>query len=243
MKFIFALLLFFGVSMQANADLPKGFVFLTEVDPSILESVRYYGSENFMGRPVPGYALNRIVLTEQAALALQQVNTSLKKQGYKLVVYDAYRPQTAVNAFIDWSKHPEDRIAKALYYPTLQKNEIFEEGYISPRSQHTRGSTVDLTLIRVNQALKPIHLEKRTLSNHEVIPFLDDNTVDMGASFDLFHRVSHHQSILITPEQQAHRDLLRKEMEKAGFQAYDTEWWHYLLKNEPFPETYFDFSR
>lgn len=243
MKFILALLLFFGVSMQANADLPKGFVFLSEVDPTILESVRYYGPENFMGRPVPGYAINRIILTEQAALALKQANASLKKQGYQLVVYDAYRPQTSVNAFVEWSKHPKDHLTKAYYYPTLTKPKIFEEGYISPRSTHMRGSTVDLTLIALHQQLKPIHYEERTLSNHEVIPFLDDNTVDMGSSFDLCHRVSHAQSILISPEQQAKRDLLRSEMEKAGFQPYDTEWWHFTLRNEPFPETYFDFPR
>jgi zinc D-Ala-D-Ala dipeptidase len=226
--------------MQASA-LPQGFVYLTDTDPTIIESVRYYKSDNFMGRPVPGYNKNRIIMTEQAAQALKKVNASMNKMGFKLVVYDAYRPQTAVNAFIEWAKHPEDINAKMLYYPTLQKNEIFEEGYISPKSQHTRGSTVDLTIIEIDKTLKPIQIQDRRLSNHETIPFLDDNTVDMGASFDLFHRVSHHKTILITPEQQANRDLLRSEMEAAGFQAYDTEWWHYLLKNEPFPDVYFDF--
>lgn len=227
--------------MQAQASMPKGFVFLTDIDPSIIESVRYYGHENFTGRPVPGYTINRIIMTSKAAEALKQVNESLKKKGYQLVVYDAYRPQRAVDAFIDWGKHPEDNKEQPLYYPTLQKHEIFEEGYVSPKSQHTRGSTVDLTLIPLNQSLKPIQISTRTLSNHETIPFLDDNTLDMGASFDLFHRVSHHKSILITAKQQENRDLLRSEMEKAGFQPYDTEWWHYLLKNEPFPDTYFDF--
>lgn len=227
--------------MQTFANLSKGFVFLTDIDPSIIESVRYYGPDNFMGRPVPGYTVNRIIMTEQAASAIKQVNQSLKLQGYKLVVYDAYRSQTSVNAFIEWGKHPEDDLAKPLYYPTLKKNEIFEEGYVSPRSQHTRGSTVDLTIIPVNESLKQITVQQRTLNNGEIIPFLDDNTVDMGASFDLFHRVSHHKSILISEQQQANRDLLRSEMEKAGFQPYDTEWWHYLLKNEPFPDTYFDF--
>jgi D-alanyl-D-alanine dipeptidase len=230
------------MTMHVSAALHKGFVYLTDVDPSILESVRYYEPNNFMGRPVPGYTVNRIIITEQAAQALKQVNQSLQKQGYQLVVYDAYRPQRAVNAFIEWGKHPEDNIAKPLYYPTLKKQEIFEEGYISPKSQHTRGSTVDLTIIPTSQKLQPIKIETRTLTNGETIPFLNDNTVDMGASFDLFHRVSHHQSILITKQQQVNRDLLRNEMEKAGFQPYDTEWWHYLLKNEPFPDTFFDFQ-
>lgn len=241
MKFIKQLLLLLSITMTAHAALPKGFVFLTDIDPTIIENVRYYGSENFMGRPVPGYTINRIIMTEQAAEALKKVNASMKEKGYKLVVYDAYRSQTSVNAFIEWGKHPEDNIAKPLYYPTIKKNEIFEEGYVSPKSQHTRGSTVDLTIIPINETLKPIKIESRTLSNNETIPFLDDNTVDMGASFDLFHRVSHHKSILITEKQQTNRDLLRSEMEKAGFQPYDTEWWHYLLRNEPFPDTYFDF--
>lgn len=227
--------------MQASATLPNGFVYLHDIDPSIIENVRYYGSDNFMGRPVPGYNVNRIMMTEQAALALKKTNDSLKQKGYRLVVYDAYRSQTSVNAFIEWGKHPDDNVAKLLYYPTLQKHEIFEEGYISARSQHTRGSTVDLTLISIHESLKPIQVQTRTLNNNETIPFLDDNTVDMGASFDLFHRVSHHKSILITEKQQANRELLRSEMEKSGFQPYDTEWWHYLLRNEPFPDTYFDF--
>lgn len=228
------------MSAQAHT-LPQGFSFLTEVDPTILESVRYYGSDNFMGRPVPGYTVNRIIITTKAAQALKQVNTSLKSKGYQLVVYDAYRPQRSVSAFVEWSKHPEDLLAKPLYYPTLTKPEIFEEGYISPHSQHTNGSTVDLTLIKKDEALKPITVRSKVLSNNETIPYLDDNTIDMGSSFDLFHRVSHATSILITPEQQALRDLLRSEMEEAGFQPYDTEWWHYHLKDEPFPGTVFDF--
>lgn len=241
MNIIPKLLLLLSITMTAEANLPKGFVFLTDIDPTIVEKVRYYGSDNFMGRPVPGYTVNRIIITEQAAHALKQVNTALKEMGYRLVVYDAYRSQTSVNAFIEWGNHPEDNIAKPLYYPTLKKNEIFEEGYVSPKSQHSRGSTVDLTIIPLNETLKPIKIESRTLSNNETIPFLNDNTLDMGASFDLFHRASHHQSILISEEQQKNRDLLRSEMDKAGFQPYDTEWWHYSLKNEPFPDTYFDF--
>lgn len=234
-------ILMMSMTLQAQASLPTGFVFLTDIDPTIVESVRYYGSENFLARPVPGYTVNRIILTDKAALALKKVNAELKAKGYKLVVYDGYRPQRAVNAFIDWEHHPEDDRAKVLYYPTLTKTEIFDQGYVGARSSHSRGSTADLTLIPLNEKLKPISIEGKTLSNSVTIPFLNDNTVDMGASFDFFDAVSHPTTDLITPEQQDMRDLLRAHMVSAGFEPYPTEWWHFTLKDEPFPDTYFDF--
>lgn len=232
---------FINIGIAMSSSLPSGFVFLSDIDPTIIESVRYFGSDNFLGKPVAGYTVNRIICTEKAAVALKAVHDQLKKEGYYLVVYDGYRPQRAVNAFIAWEHDSADIVAKHLYYPTLSKKDIFRLGYVSPRSQHTRGSTFDLTLIPIRNALKPIMVSERTLTNHEKIPFLDDNTLDMGSSFDLFHPVSHTTTPLISSQAQQHRDILNNAMVKGGFQGYPEEWWHYLLKDEPYPDTYFDF--
>lgn len=223
------------------AHMPDDFVKLSYIDPDIIQSPRYAMSENFLGKPVPGYHHEDIYCTRQAAIALKDVNASLKRKGYTLVVYDAYRPQRAVNAFIVWSKEKHDETEKANYYPTLSKNKLFSLGYLATKSGHSRGSTIDLTLIPTDQALKPIVISHRELKDGERIPFLDDNTVDMGASFDLFHPVSHYDSTLITPEQARMRALLRKEMEAHGFHGIKEEWWHFTLEHEPYPDTYFDF--
>lgn len=233
-------MLYPAVAFEKVSTLPEGFVFLTDVDPSIIESVRYYGRENFMGRPIPGYTVNRIICTLKSALALKAVHDALKQQGYHLVVYDGYRPQRAVNAFIAWADE-DDESMKQKYYPTLTKHAIFEQGYVSPRSEHTRGSTFDVTLIAVNAKPTPVTLRERILANQEKIPFLDDNTLDMGSSFDLFHDVSHQNNSLITEEEKQHRLILRNAMTNGGFRGYAEEWWHYRLIDEPYPDTYFDF--
>jgi D-alanyl-D-alanine dipeptidase len=235
-------IMFSTMSMASDKikALPEGFVFLTDVDSTIIEDVRYFGSENFMGKPVPGYTVNRIICTEKAALALKAVHDVLKKQGFVLVVYDGYRAQRSVDAFLEWAEDDDTR-GKANYYPTLTKHEIFENGFISPHSEHTRGSTFDLTIIPVGSTLKPVRVTERMLKNGEKISFLDDNTVDMGSSFDLFHPVSHQNNSLITEKEMQNRVLLRKAMTDGGFKGYSEEWWHYRLVNEPFPDTYFDF--
>lgn len=220
---------------------PVDFVALSEITPTIIQSPRYAQAENFLGQPVPGYeGSSGLVCTKKAALALKEVNDSVHQKGYSLVVYDAYRPQRAVDAFFAWSKTEEEVVSKAHYYPTISKRNLFSLGYLAEKSSHSRGSTFDLTLLSIHQPLKPISLSSRLLSNGENIPFLDDNTVDMGASFDLFHPVSHHDSPLITPEQTRMRTLLRDEMRAHGFAEIKEEWWHYTLINEPYPDTYFD---
>lgn len=222
-------------------DLPPGFVYLYDIDPNIIQDVRYSTSENFLSRPVPGYTVGKIICTKEAAQSLAKVNQALNQQGYKLVVYDGYRPQRAVDAFFTWSLDVNDQQAKTRYYPTIDKKDVFDLDYVAKKSTHTRGSTFDLTIIPIDQKLKPITLEKRILSNGEEIPFLNDNTVDMGASFDLFHEVSHHDTPLITTQQTTMRNILRAAMKKQGFTEYPTEWWHYTLSNEPYPDTYFNF--
>ena len=236
------LLLFVCIISSANSGtLPSGFVYLTDVDPTVIESPRYYGVENFLGKPVPGYVTNRIICTEKSAQRLYLIHEDLKQQGYELVVYDGYRPQRAVDEFMRWSLDEPDQLAKAYYYPTIDKKDVFKLGYVAEKSSHSRGSTFDLTLINASETLKPITYATRELINGETIPFLDDNTVDMGASFDLFHEASHHGSKLVSDEALDMRNILRTTMRKYGFKDYQEEWWHYTLADEPYPDTYFDF--
>lgn len=226
---------------KPQSTLPEGFVFLSDVDPSVIENVRYATAENFLGRIVPGYNTKRIVVTQAAANALKAAHDDLKKQGYSLVVYDAYRPQRSVDAFVKWAEDINDLNAKSKYYPTIDKKDLFKLDYIAAKSSHTRGSTFDLTLIKTGNTLKSINLSQRTLTSGVTIPFLDDNTVDMGSSFDLFHPASHHDSPFVDPKYTQMRNVLRETMKKHGFKEYKEEWWHYTLANEPYPDTYFNF--
>jgi D-alanyl-D-alanine dipeptidase len=140
-----------------------------------------------------------------------------------------------------WSKDSNDQVAKEKYYPDINKADVFKLGYVAEKSGHSRGSTVDLSIIRIGDSLKPITFQKRQLKNGSIIPFLDDGSVDMSSSFDLFGEASHHDSNLIETEFLARRNYLRGIMKKNGLNDYPEEWWHYTLKNEPFPDTYFDF--
>lgn len=223
----------------------KGFVYLHEIDPTILISLRYNTHENFVGSPVDGYKKSVVIMTKQAAQALSEVQKHLKKDGYSLVIYDAYRPQQAVNHFIRWSENTQDKLKEKHYYPRVAKNKVFELGYVAKRSGHSRGSTVDLTIIKDGEALHEIQEQERQLCDGCNIKFLDDGTVDMGSSFDLFDEASHTHNNLIEEKFQRRRNYLKNIMEQHGFKNYDCEWWHFTLKNEPFPadndDSYFDF--
>lgn len=224
-----------------EGSLPQGFSFLSEVDSTIVESPRYVGHENFLGRPIPGYVSTRIVSTTKAAQALSSAQKDFVAMGYSLVVYDAYRPQRAVDAFMLWSKDVSDQAAKSKYYPTIDKKDVFKLGYVAEKSGHSRGSTFDVTLIKLGLGVKPVQMASKTLTDGSTIPFLDDNTIDMGASFDLFHPCSHHDTQLVNQSYAERRNLLRSVMKKHGFKEYAEEWWHYTLADEPFAQTYFDF--
>ena len=250
-KFLFFLLahcfLVFGCcSGLCESARSKGFVYVHEIDPTIRVSLRYNTSENFTGKPVGGYHAPVIIVTRSAAEALKKVQADVKKDGYDLVVYDAYRPQQAVNRFMAWSKDVADQTKKKKYYPRVDKARIFELGYVAERSGHSRGSTVDLTLIKSGDLLHSIVEKKRTLSDGFVITLLDDGTVDMGSSFDLFDIASHYENNLIGERFKSPRAYLKRVMEKHGFKNYANEWWHFTLKNEPFPadrdDNYFDFE-
>lgn len=235
-------LFFQPCAMGSNTTtIPESFVFLEEVIPSIRISPRYSGSNNFIGKTIDGYQSKRLVLTKPAAEALKQAQEHFQKDGYSIVVYDTYRPQRAVNQFMAWSKDLSDQKMKEQYYPSVNKEKVFELGYIAEKSGHSRGSTIDMSIIPIAQPLHDLQISKRKLKDEFEIPFLDDGTVDMGSSFDLFDVASHYESSLITTEQQQNRCYLKEVMELYGFKNYAEEWWHFTLKDEPYKKTYFDF--
>ncbi len=200
-------------------SLPGGFVDLAEVEPGILSEVRYATANNFVGAKVDGYAAKRIVMTRPAADALKLVQEDLREQGYGLKVFDAYRPQQAVNHFVRWARDLDDKKTKEEYYPKVAKSELFSQGYIAKYSGHSRGSTIDLTLVDLESG----------------------EEVDMGTPFDYFDRSSWPHSEAVTAEQKANRMILRAAMKRRNFRPYDREWWHFTLNGEPYPKTYFDF--
>jgi D-alanyl-D-alanine dipeptidase len=159
-----------------------------------------------------------------------------------MVIYEAYRPQKATQNFLRWSQGEGDDRMQRLYYPRLPKSDLFNKGYISSRSAHTRGAAVDVSIIELGKKLHPTLERKYKLSDGTELIYLDDGSVDMGAHFDLLDEASWHDNELVTKEQSSMRNLLREKMEKHGFKRYDKEWWHYSLKQEPFPDTYFDFD-
>lgn len=200
--------------------LPDGFVYLDDHIPGIMLDIRYFGENNFVGAPIDGYNAPFAIMAVEAADALANVQEEVQELGYTLLIYDAYRPQKAVEHFKAWSQDPEDTKTKDDYYPDLDKSRLFKMGYIASRSGHSRGSTVDLTLADASTG----------------------EPVDMGGPYDFFGELSHHGTALIDDEQAANRLILKEAMERHGFKAYSKEWWHYTLRNEPYPDTYFDFD-
>ena len=219
------LLLLFIVSYgKANAaSLPSGFVYLTDVVPTIVVDIRYATSENFIGTPIDGYINPVAITTRDTALAINQVQADLQRFGLSLKVYDAYRPQRAVDHFVRWAKDLSDIRKQSEYYPQVAKQNLFKDDYLATKSGHSRGSTVDVTL--VNFDVKGSSQE-----------------LDMGTPFDFFDPHSWSESSGLTVIQRANRMLLQLVMEKYGFKPYAKEWWHFTLKQEPYPDTYFNFN-
>ncbi len=197
----------------------EGFVYISDVAPDVILEPRYYSTYNFVGARVDGYKAPTAILSAPAAEALKKVSDDLRAQGYAVKVFDAYRPQSAVSHFVRWAKDLKDAKQKSAFYPEVDKSRLFELGYIAEKSGHSRGSTVDLSIVNMKTGRE----------------------VDMGSPFDFFGPISHHGTPLITPEQTANREILKKAMLAHGFKLYDEEWWHYTLANEPYPNTYFDF--
>ncbi|MBR7009351.1 MAG: M15 family metallopeptidase [Oscillospiraceae bacterium] len=198
---------------------PSGFVLLADFVPHIIQEIRYYSTYNFIGERIDGYEEPCALLTREAARALRAVSGELFVQGYRLKVFDAYRPACAVRSFVLWGLEDQDIRMKPYFYPELDKTALFAEGYIAKHSSHCRGSTVDLTLLDMKTGKE----------------------VDMGGPFDYFGELSHPGFRGVTDEQYDNRMLLQRAMLRAGFAPYDCEWWHFTLKNEPYPDTYFEF--
>ena len=214
--FIITLLIFF--SSFFNNNLEDGFVYLKDIDDSIIVDLKYYSNENFTGQYVEGYLSNNAILTKESALALSDAQDDFNKLGYSLILYDAYRPQRAVDFFVQWSNNSYDTINKRIYYPNIKKSELFELGYIAYKSGHSRGSTVDVSLIEIST----------------------NKLLDMGTIFDYFGIESHTFFDDISEKQKSNRLILYEIMSNNGFKNYSKEWWHFTLKNEPY-QKYFDF--
>ena len=198
---------------------PSGFVVLAEYVPSIIQEIRYYSTYNFIGDRIDGYEEPVALLTIEAARALKAAANELFVQVYRLKVFDAYRPATAVKHFVLWGIEDQDIRMKQYFYPDLVKQELFEKGYIAKESSHSRGSTVDLTLLDMATGKE----------------------VDMGSPFDFFGEMSHPDYKGITEEQYENRMMLQRAMVRNGFEPIDCEWWHFTFKDEPYPDTYFEF--
>ena len=208
--------LFITITLYANEAEPSKHSAFTNINhsiPSLKFEMRYTTTDNFIGRPIDGYQEPICYLTDETAIALVKVQQSLQKEGLGLLVFDCYRPQRAVNHFVRWAKEIYDTKMKSTYYPNVDKKDLFRDGYIAAKSGHSRGSTVDLTIVGF----------------------------DMGTPFDFFDPRSHTNAKTVTKKQHNNRMLLKKVMEENGFKNYAEEWWHYTLKEEPFKEHYFDF--
>lgn len=224
-----------------SAPLLDGFVYLSDIDPTIQSSLRYAGEHNFVGVRVDGYNAEKVIITKPIAEKLKQVQSELMQDGYSLVVYDAYRPQRAVDRFYRWSLDEADQKMKSWFYPHIDKSETFELGFIARKSQHSCGNAVDISIIELGKQLHEIDPQPRTLLDGSQIMFLDDGTVDMGSSFDLFSNASHYDNDLIEDRYKTMRDNLRDRMVRRGFKPYSKEWWHFSLAEPLFPDSYFDF--
>jgi D-alanyl-D-alanine dipeptidase len=233
-----------GCAGQApgNSALPEGFVSLADLTQAVQLDIRYATENNFIGRPIAGYQAGSCVLTRPAASALIVAQRLAQAQGYALKVYDCYRPQQAVNDFVNWAADPDDLMQQHRFYPAVPKNELFARGYIAESSGHSRGSTVDLTLVPLGSEQPQANpLSGRYDCRRSKASRYPDNSLEMATGYDCFDELSRTDNDRIGVEARQNRQRLRSIMEAAGFANYPLEWWHYTLGNEPFADQYFDF--
>jgi D-alanyl-D-alanine dipeptidase len=215
---IFYFLFSFTCILQAQ-NLPKGFTYVQDIAPTIIGELRYCNHNNFVGIPIKGYEEDVLITSTQTAKALKKAQDFLISKGLSIKIYDAYRPQTAVNHFVKWARVINDTVMKKQYYPNINKRHLFKLGYIASKSGHSRGSSVDITIVDLKTGKE----------------------LDMGSPYDFFGISSHITFSDLTTQQKENRKLLQQTMRTYGFRSYKNEWWHFTLRNEPFPKTYFDF--
>jgi D-alanyl-D-alanine dipeptidase len=208
-----------GLTVSAQKNKPKSFKEIKLEIPDILLEIRYFGNHNFIGKPIQGYHASKAILSEEAMKQLKNVQKVLREKGLGMKIYDAYRPQIAVDHFVSWAKEEYDTLMKAEFYPDVEKKDLFRLDYIAARSGHTRGSTIDLTLIDMKT----------------------QKELDMGSTYDFFGKISWPDDTSISEKQHENRMLLRDVMLAYGFKPYKCEWWHFTLIDEPYPNTYFNF--
>ena len=228
------------LTVPGARKMPEGFVDLADVAGDIVVDARYAGSDNFLGRPAHGYGAARCLLTKPAATALAEVQRDVAAFGLGLMVYDCYRPQRAVDDFAAWSRDAKGAATTPSHHPVVPRSELFARGYIAARSGHSRGSTVDLTLIPAGP-LKRAAAQPRDCRSIAG-PLAPDGGLNMGTTFDCFDERAHATAAGVPEEARRNRLLLKMAMEKHGFVAYEPEWWHFTLANEPHPKTAFDFE-
>ncbi len=202
-----------------KSKLPDGFVIVSDVVPDIIQEIRQYTTYNFVGKRIDSYNAPVAILSKEAADALKMASNNFISNGYYIKIFDAYRPQSAVNHFVRWAEDLNDTKMKSVFYPFVDKKDLFDLGYISKKSAHSRGSALDMTLIDMKTGKE----------------------IDTGSPVDLFDEISHHCTNKITSKQMENRMIIKNTMETNGFESYSNEWWHYTLRNEPYPNTYFDF--
>jgi len=228
---------------SAGSALPRGFVYLRDTDPTIVQDIRYAGSHNFVGRPIKGYLAAECILSDRAATALGTVQRMLAEKKLSLIVWDCYRPKRAVDDFLSWSRDPAHSEMKAEFYPRTDKQKLFALGYLATRSAHSRGSTVDLGIVPSTFSFSPppgpLPLKACTLPKGERF---EDGTIDLGTGYDCLDALGNTSNASVGEVALRNRQILKFTMVKAGFRAYAREWWHFELVNEPFNRQGFDFE-
>jgi zinc D-Ala-D-Ala dipeptidase len=228
-------------TVAGQGTLPDDFVYLRQIEPRIVQDIRYAGSHNFVGRPIDGYGAAECLLTRKAAERLAGIAARLVEAGLTLIVWDCYRPARAVADFREWSTDSADQAAKAEFYPHSDKAKFFEEGYLANRSRHSSGSTVDLGIMPLASAGRPFAPVGALVSC--LAPFgerYDDHALDFGTGYDCLDPAASFDHAAVSPEARTNRATLRQLMTEAGFKPYDKEWWHFELRDAPHQGTYFD---
>lgn len=240
--FIVVTVILFSSMVQANG-LPNGFVYLRNIDPTIEQDMRYASYHNFVGHPIQGYNADECILTLPAATALAKIQKILRQKNYSLKVYDCYRPQQATNDFIRWSRQVNQQQMKTEFYPRVDKKNFFKLGYVAAQSNHTHGSTVDLTIVSTRDTYREKYLGQTLVSCFaDYDKRFHDGSIDMGTGYDCMDERAHGDSKNVNQLAQKNRFFLRGLMEQYGFVSYPKEWWHFTLKNQSWSNVFFNFS-